>query len=61
MSPNVDYDYIAKSFSIEIDIVTILLYLLHHPSLLNENTFTLKYPLLYSWQLHDISIQQQQK
>ena len=61
IQPNVDLEYNAEVFSIELDNESLLECLLHHPHLSNEIVFPLDYSLLRSRQLQDIILQQQQQ
>ena len=58
---DVDPDYNAEVFSIELDNEPLLEYLLHHPHLPDEIVFPLDYPLLRSRQLQDVILLQQQQ
>ena len=61
IQPDVDPEYNAEVFSIELDSEILLECLLHHPHLPDEIVFPLDYPLLRSRQLQDIILQQQQQ
>ena len=61
IQPDVDPDYNAEVFSIELDNKSLLECLLHHPHLPGEIVFPLDYSLLRSQQLQDTVIQQQQQ
>ena len=61
IQPDVDPDYNAKVYSIELDNESLLECLLHHPQLTGEIFFPLDYPLLGSQQLQDIILLLQQQ
>ena len=58
---DVDPEYNAEVFSIELDNEPLLECLLHHPHLPDEIVSPLDYPLLCSRQLQDIILLQQQQ
>ena len=58
---DVDPEYNAEVFSIEIDSEILLECFLHHPHLPDEIVFPLDYPLLHSRQLQDSTLLQQQQ
>ena len=58
---DVDPDYNAEVFSIELDNESLLECLLHHPHLPDEIVFPLDYPLLHSRQLQAVILLQQQQ
>ena len=58
---DVDPEYNAEVFSIELDNEPLLECLLHHPHLPDEIVFPLDYPLLRSRQLQDVILLQQQQ
>ena len=51
---DIDPDYNAEVFSIELDNELLLKCFLHHPHLPDEIVYTLDYLLLHSWQLQGI-------
>ena len=61
IQPDVDPDYNAEVFSIELDNKSLLECLLHHPHLPDEIVFRLDYPLLRRQQLQDTVLLQQQQ
>ena len=61
IQPDVDPDYNAKGFSIELDNESLLECFLHHPHLPDKTVFPLDYPLLCRQQLQDLTLLQQQQ